>query len=465
MPDLLSDADVFTPGETVNVYQGRDESLNPYTTVTAAADGSAAVVSLPAFKTYTLRGLTSGVRRRMFAEDALEPGASPEGFAELPIGIRGARANLALTANRAYLLLLPRECLGRVATGIGFLVEQLPTGEEPIDVGFYRADAGKLTKLGSSGPLAGRLNYPTFVHPSGGGSDEYQYPTRAPQATGPPIRLPSDAAVYAAFAVGALSASPSQLSGSDMGLNVYGPGGQSQMAPGLVKALYMDAAYPLPATISEAPGLKTVPNLVVQFVHRIVGLGDSIMRGDPTGATLSSRLSIPTKLNERLGPHAWILNAGIGSEKVADFTARVGVVNEQKPSEVLILGGINDLNAARTDTQIIADLTTLYQAVEAAGAQVIAIPILPYGSSGFWTAPNEAYRVSVNNWIKNTSGRRYVNLEAVVGETTTFGPGRPRLQTAYAFDGIHLNGAGMDAAADAIFRDSRGYAASIAPRL
>jgi lysophospholipase L1-like esterase len=194
------------------------------------------------------------------------------------------------------------------------------------------------------------------------------------------------------------------------------------------------------------------------FQHRIVALGDSITRGYPTGATLGSKQSYPAKLNTLLGPHAWILNAGIGSEKTDDMLARIAVVTTQYASEVIILAGLNDLNAGRNDATIIAGLTSLYQAVEAAGGQVIALTITPYGNSGFWTPTAEGFRVSVNNWIKNTSGRRYVDLDPPMGNFTFYGPSRPMLKLPYQFDPIHPNGTGFDVMADAIFKDPRGYA-------
>ncbi len=358
-------------------------------------------------------------------------------FLELPLGNAGSKASLALTAERAYLALLPRDGLGRTASGLGFVVDTVSSANDPIDVGLYMVDAGQLTLLGSSGSMSARLW-------NAGGGEEVD-PRRASLAFASPIKLPDAADVYAAFGMGPVQGTPGSLSASDLGNSVYLPGSMALAAPGKTKALFKDTGFPLPASVVEPTGLTVVPNLVVLFQRRIVCVGDSMTKGQTNVS------SYPTRgLSTRLGAYACVINAGVGHDTTADTISRLERdVYSHKPFECFVLVGFNDINNEVATSTITANLKTIYSGIAANGGEPWALTVPPFGNHVRWNSTKEAARNDVNDFIR-TAGYPYVDLDPVLADTSD--PSRVKLQAAFeSNDRLHLTGAANDAIGAALF--------------
>lgn len=144
----------------------------------------------------------------------------------------GTPAALTLVANTAYFsrFTVPRPI---EVTSMRYFLQTADAANPNVDVGIYRADATVLTRLASSGAVAGKLN------------------------TGTVIDVPFTAAVlldpnatYAA-AVSSNSAGVAAISGmsflnANYGYLVSGPGGEMPYSQGRLSA----ASHPLPATLA-----------------------------------------------------------------------------------------------------------------------------------------------------------------------------------------------------------------------
>ncbi len=364
-------------------------------------------------------------------------GNSPP-FLELPLGNAGSKASLTLTPERAYLALLPRDGLGKTASGLGFVVDTVSSANDPVDVGLYKVDAGQLTLLGSSGATRARL------WNAGGGGDEVD-PRRASLAFASPIELPDIADVYAAIGMGPVQGTPAGLSASDLGNSVYLPGSMALAAPGKTKAFFKDGSFPLPASVVEPTGLTVVPNMVVLFQRRIVCVGDSMTKGQTNVS------SYPTRgLSTRLGPYACVINAGVGHDTTADTISRLKRdVYDHKPFECFVLVGFNDINNEVPTSTITANLKAIYSGIAANGGQPWALTVVPFGNHVRWNSTKEAARNEVNEFIR-TAGYPYVDLDPVLADTSD--PSRVKLQPAFEGDDrLHLTGAANDAIGAALF--------------
>lgn len=140
---------------------------------------------------------------------------------------------------------------------------------------------------------------------------------------------------------------------------------------------------------------------------------------------------------------------GVSGENTTEIAARIDTATALGPHQVTVLGGVNDFFDGFTTATTKANLTAMYDAIETAGAQPIAIKILPFGNASFWDAANEAKRLEINAWI-DAQGHETVDLESVVGDSTD--PDQPVLAAAYdSGDGLHPNAAGYTAMADAVW--------------
>lgn len=90
-------------------------------------------------------------------------------------------------------------------------------------------------------------------------------------------------------------------------------------------------------------------------------------------------------------------NGGVGGDTTAMMRARVGDVVASRPDICAVMGGTNDLLASRPLTDIIADLTAIYEQLRTAGILVVAMEILP--SSRFNSVTVLAKQFAVNNFI------------------------------------------------------------------
>jgi acyl-CoA thioesterase I len=115
----------------------------------------------------------------------------------------------------------------------------------------------------------------------------------------------------------------------------------------------------------------------------VVALGDSLTYG--TGA--SSATSYPSLLAERTG---WqIVNAGVPGETAAQGCARLpALIDEHRPSLVLVLLGGNDFLRRLPEQEVTTALKACVEAANAAGAKTV---LLSVPKIGFGLAPAALY--------------------------------------------------------------------------
>ncbi len=142
------------------------------------------------------------------------------------------------------------------------------------------------------------------------------------------------------------------------------------------------------------------------------------------------------------------INVATGGETVATMVTQYATqVTPNAPSRNVdegyfyILGGTNDLNAARTAVQIYADLKTEWQNARADKFKVIAFTVLPSTS---FTAGEEAERIILNNLIANDSTYYDYLIRPEVFFTDA-------TDTTYFSDGTHLTTTGASLLADMVY--------------
>src|SRR5947209_10729461 len=75
-------------------------------------------------------------------------------------------------------------------------------------------------------------------------------------------------------------------------------------------------------------------------------------------------------------------------------------------THVIVIEGVNDLGASRTDPPkaetLIAGYRQLIARAHAHGLKIIGGTILPYGGAGYFGLPGEAERQKINAWIRSS---------------------------------------------------------------
>jgi len=109
------------------------------------------------------------------------------------------------------------------------------------------------------------------------------------------------------------------------------------------------------------------------------------------------------------------------------------------PTDVVILGGVNDLASGRGSGVVIDDLQVMYDRIHDSGARVIAVHLTPWASHSKGQKQQGNTRF-VNHWIS------YGSDANVVVNTDQLGNGLRELWDQYnAGDGLHLNQRGQKA--------------------
>lgn len=103
---------------------------------------------------------------------------------------------------------------------------------------------------------------------------------------------------------------------------------------------------------------------------------------------------------------------------------------EWKPTDVVVLGGVNDVASGRAP-KVAPVLRRIYEKVRASGARPVGVTILPWGSYRTSTPERERETQKVNREIWSTPG-------VCIVDTTTMGVDG-KLRPGYTTDGLHLN--------------------------
>lgn len=146
--------------------------------------------------------------------------------------------------------------------------------------------------------------------------------------------------------------------------------------------------------------------------------------------------------------HEWfpehsVVNRGIDGDTASGVRARIGVALRNAPAAVSLLIGTNDITRGRKNAEILADLGGIVASIrtQAPEAGILLHGILPRQAKyrGRIDDLNTHYR----QIAEDTLGVVYVDL------WPTFANG-DSLRDDFTLDGLHLNGAGYRAWADAI---------------
>lgn len=107
-------------------------------------------------------------------------------------------------------------------------------------------------------------------------------------------------------------------------------------------------------------------------------------------------------LQTNLGSNYTVTSNGVPGATTADMRSRQPQINNANYSYIVVLGGINDV-AHISAVAIEANLQAIYTSAHTTGGKVIALTMLPFGSSALWTSGRQACADSVNTWILNTA--------------------------------------------------------------
>jgi len=144
------------------------------------------------------------------------------------------------------------------------------------------------------------------------------------------------------------------------------------------------------------------------------------------------------------------LNRGIVGELTADMVDRFGRdVIEIQPGAVIILGGSNDLGWGMEPLSVVTNLKTMYDEALRNGIRPVSCTVPSVRGFDDGIRP----RLQLNDLIKKCSGDRGIVCVDVFAAT---GDPAGRLKAEYSNDGLHLNAAGYEVMADAMFSDAVG---------
>lgn len=141
-------------------------------------------------------------------------------------------------------------------------------------------------------------------------------------------------------------------------------------------------------------------------------------------------------------------NRGIGGDVTSGVIARLKTsVIDLKPSKVIMMIGINDINSGRTNDEIMANYKTIIEGIQTKlpATEIICESVLPMDSRV------TAWGIDLPNAIQkikdlNARIKTYVESKGIlfVDLFTHFKDENDQLIPSYSYDGVHPNAAGYD---------------------
>lgn len=194
---------------------------------------------------------------------------------------------------------------------------------------------------------------------------------------------------------------------------------------------------------------------------RIVALGDSLTAGYMSPATdlewppyqpytrFLEEMILDATAKKRKSIRLQIINKGLNGDLTEGMLNRFDRdVLQLSPSQVIVLGGTNDIGWGIPVTSIYSNLEEMYDKAIRYGILLIAcaVPsILGYDS----LIPP---RVRLNRMIRSyceAKGAKYVDLFSATADPET-----KRLSPKYANDGLHLSAEGYRKVAETVFKEA-----------
>jgi acyl-CoA thioesterase-1 len=191
----------------------------------------------------------------------------------------------------------------------------------------------------------------------------------------------------------------------------------------------------------------------------IVALGDSLTVGfqSPFGYGIVQDHPYTMRLESLIRNHiektginkhgVTIVNRGINSDSTDGMIARFPwSVKAEKPTHVIIWGGINDMSSGRPLEKIMENLSRLYEFTIDLGALPIACTLT--GISGPSQA-NDAIQTLNQLIIQHCQENNILFADLYTATIDSEGA----LDQKYSNDGVHLSNLGYDVVADALFTE------------
>lgn len=133
-----------------------------------------------------------------------------------------------------------------------------------------------------------------------------------------------------------------------------------------------------------------------------------------------------------------IKNRGIDGDIINGIIDRLDEVIVSEPAKIFLMIGINDLARNRTIEEIISDYDRLISLIcqRSPGTEIFILSILPTDNR---SNLQNTHIAEINKGLANIAGKykqNYINIfDLLLSKEQT-------LDTAYTFDGLHLNGKG-----------------------
>lgn len=189
---------------------------------------------------------------------------------------------------------------------------------------------------------------------------------------------------------------------------------------------------------------------------KVVCFGDSLTAGYIDGVRYAPYGQF---LQEKLGERGSVIVSGQNGELTESMVRRFSSdVLDHKPSHAIVLGGTNDLGHGLSPEQIIGQLRLIYQTLQNADIQGIALSIpsvLPEHPHEEWVTKAIKAREKVNELIRQECLARDILYLDLFTETSST-PERTLLE-ALSSDGLHFNEEGYKTIAafiwDRVFAD------------
>ena len=157
--------------------------------------------------------------------------------------------------------------------------------------------------------------------------------------------------------------------------------------------------------------------------------------------------------------HISLINEGIGANSIlGSYPTDAGkdrfkrdLLEHDGVAYCIILFGVNDLNSLRDTSkydQLLPEYQKMIQLCHENGIKVYGAPILPFGTSDYYSEASEEVRTKINNWMRSTDS----NLDGIIDfESAVADPQNPKniLEEYTHEDGLHPYD-GYEAMANAI---------------
>ena len=201
----------------------------------------------------------------------------------------------------------------------------------------------------------------------------------------------------------------------------------------------------------------------------VVCFGDSITDGYGTDATYLGKkpdsytrwidyFAKRLQANEST-THISLINEGIGANSIlGSYPTDAGkdrfkrdLLEHDGVAYCIILFGVNDLNSLRDTSkydQLLPEYQKMIQLCHENGIKVYGAPILPFGTSNYYSEASEEVRTKINNWMRSTDSK----LDGIIDfESAVADPQNPKniLEEYTHGDGLHPYD-GYEAMANAI---------------